>query len=164
MSNPPQTRRRRLFAAGATAVLSLVLVGPAAASAATPVIRESEAYTDGYFDDFIFELCGIATWTTLTERWTYTEYADGSAVFHDVRTFVPDDRRIPIEKGAATSFNAADGSRVVIGRPTQLQYRDGRGTLVLDAGRGVIDENGDLVQVNGRADSWFVDLASVYCP
>jgi len=164
MSSPYRTRSRRLLAAGATALLSLTLVGPAVASAAAPVIRDSDAYTVRFFDDFMFELCGIATWTTLTERWTYTEYADGSSVFHDVRTFVPDDLRIPIEKGAATSFKAADGSRVVIGRPTSLTYRDGRGTVVLDAGRGVLDENGDLVQVSGKANSWFVDLADVYCP
>ena len=164
MSKPTHTRRSRLLIAGATAVLSLVLAGPAVASAGGPLIRESDAYTVRFFDDLIFEMCGIETWTTLTERWTYTEYADGSAVLHNVRTFVPDDVRIPIEKGAATSFNAADGSRVVVGRPTSLRYRDGRGTVVLDAGRGVIDQNGDLVQVNGKANSWFVDLADVYCP
>lgn len=159
----PSRSARQLATVGA-AILSLAVVGGGVASAAAPVIREGDAYTDRFFDDFIFDLCGIATWTTLTERWTYKEYADGSFVFHNVRTFVPDDVRIPIEKGAGTSFGAADGSRVVIGRPTQLSYRDGRGTLVLDAGRGVLDANGDLVEVNGKANSWLVDPADVYCP
>jgi hypothetical protein len=155
-------RFRRGLGAGAALLLGLAVAAPA--SAAGPVFRESDAYTDRFFDDFIWDLCGIETWTTLTERWTFTEFADGSTVFHDVRTFVPDDPRIPIERGAATSFNATDGSRVVIGSPTRLTYRNGGGTLVLDAGRGTIDPNGDLVDTRGRASSWVVDLADVYCP
>jgi hypothetical protein len=81
-----------------------------------------------------------------------------------VRTFVPEDRRIPIEKGAATSFIAPDGSRTVIGSPTRLFDPDG-GIRLIDAGRGVLDKNGELVGYSGQLVSLFVDdLAPYYCP
>ena len=102
--------------------------------------------------------------TTVTERWTLKIYPDGSEVFHDVRTFVPADRRIPVEKGAGRSFTALDGSRRVVGKPIQLFYPDG-GVKTLDAGQAIFDANGDLVDVRGRHD--FItgaDEAELYCP
>ncbi|MBA2321042.1 MAG: hypothetical protein H0V89_07795 [Deltaproteobacteria bacterium] len=155
--------RRIVGLSFASALVLAVGVGTAA-QAAGPV-RISDAYTDTFFDDFIFDLCGIETYTTVTERWTLKVYPDGSEVFHNVRTFVPDDPRIPIEKGAATSFNAPDGSRRVVGKPIQLFYPDG-GVKTLDAGQAIFDEHGDLVDVRGRHD--FIvgstSEADLYCP
>jgi hypothetical protein len=155
---------RRIIGLSIAVALALTALGGTAAHAAAPV-RISDAYTDTFFDDFIFELCGIETYTTVTERWTLTIHSDGSEVFHNVRTFVPADSRIPIEKGAATSFNAPDGSRSVVGKPIQLFYPDG-GVKTLDAGMAIFDEHGALVDVRGRHD--FIvgssSEADLYCP
>lgn len=155
---------RRIIGLSIAAAITLVALGGTTAQAAAP-LRISDAYTETFFDDFIFELCGVETYTTVTERWTLTIQADGSEVFHSVRTFVPADSRIPIEKGAATSFNAADGSRRVVGKPIQLFYPDG-GVKTLDAGLAIFDEDGALVDVRGRHD--FIvgptSEADLYCP
>ena len=154
-------RRTAPLALCAAALLGAI--GAGGVQAARPE-RISDAYTETFFDDFIFELCGIATLTTVTERWTLTIYPDGIEVFHNVRTFVPDDSRLPIEKGAATSFTAPDGSRRVVGKPIQLFYPGG-GVKALDAGQAIFDANGDLVDVRGRHD--FIvggDEAALYCP
>ena len=145
--------------------LALALILGAATAGAVQAggpTRESDSYTERFFDDFIFEICGIETFTTLTERWTFKEYPDGSATFHNVRTFVPDDPRIPIEKGAATSFIAPDGSRTVVGKPIHLIGP--KGVRIRDAGRIVLDASGDVLSVNGPHPAYGVDLASYYCP
>lgn len=155
---------RRIVGLSIAAALGLSVVGGTAAEAAAPV-RVSDGYTETYIDDFIFELCGIETHTTVTERWTLTAYPDGSEVFHSVRTFVPADPRIPIEKGAATSFFAPDGSKRVVGKPIQLFYPAG-GVKTLDAGQAIFDEHGALLNVRGRHD--FIagtdSEADLYCP
>ena len=154
---------RRIAALSFSAAVLIGTVAVGAAQAAGPT-RTGEAYTDTFFDDFIFELCGITTMTTLTERWTLTEYADGSATLHVVRTFVPDDVRIPIEKGAATSFIGADGSRRVTGKPIQLFDRHG-GVTTLDAGVAMFDSTGELVDARGRHDFILAgDEEALYCP
>jgi hypothetical protein len=153
---------RRAFTLSLAATLALGTASAETIQAGGPT-RVSDSYTDRFFDDFIAELCGIETFTTLTERWTFTEFADGSATLHVVRTFVPDDPRIPIEKGAGTSFIAPDGSRVVVGSPTRLFDLDG-GIRLIDAGRTQLDENDDVVSVSGQLASFDVDLAQYYCP
>ena len=75
---------------------------------------------------------------------------------------MPDDPRIPIEKGAATSFIAPDGSRTVVGKPIQLIGR--KGVRIRDAGRIVLDEAGNVLSVNGPHPAYGVDLAPYYCP
>ena len=154
---------RSIVTRAISAALLVVALGAGNVQAAGPE-QISDSYTDTFFDDFIFELCGIETMTTVTERWTLKIYPDGSEVFHDVRTFVPADRRIPVEKGAGTSFTALDGWRRVVGKPIQLFYPDG-GVKTLDAGQAIFDANGDLVDVRGRHD--FItgsDKAELYCP
>lgn len=155
---------RRIVGLSIAAALTLTALGGTAAQAAAP-IRMSDAYTETFFDDFIFELCGIETYTTLTERWTLTIHRDGSEVLHVVRTFVPADARIPVEKGAATSFNAPDGSRRVVGKPIQLFYPGG-GVKTLDAGVAIFDEHGALVDARGRHDFILgtTSEADLYCP
>jgi hypothetical protein len=155
---------RRVATLSLASALLLGVANGTAAHAAEPV-RMSDAYTDTFFDDFIFDLCGIETYTTATERWTLKVYPDGSEVLHSVRTFVPADPRIPVEKGAATSFNAPGGSRRVVGKPIQLFYADG-GVKTLDAGQAIFDEQGDLTDVRGRHDfiAGSTSEADLYCP
>lgn len=154
---------RRAATLSVTLAIVLAALSASAVQAGGP-IRDGDSYTVTFYDDFIFELCGIDTFTTLTERWTFKEFADGSAIFHVTRTFVPDDPRIPIEKGAGSSLIAADGSRVVVGRPTLLFDPDG-GVRLIDAGRAVFDEFGEVVSISGHGVSLVVDdLAPYYCP
>ena len=154
--------RRIATLAFSTAILVGSLTAGIAQAAGPTLIRD--AYTETFFDDFLFDLCGISTMTTVTERWTRKEFPDGSTTLQTVRTFVPDDERIPIEKGAATSFIAPDGSRTVVGKPLQLFDRNG-GVTTLDAGLVMFNADGDLTTVRGRHD--FIvdgDEAALYCP
>ena len=146
----------------ALAAAALVVLPAAPASAGRPVI-ERASYTDRFEDDLILDLCGIETWTTVTERWSSKKFPDGSEIFHVVRTFVPDDPRIPIEKGAATSFFAPDGSRTTVGTPIHLMDQSG-GTMLIDAGRVLFDSDGNLASVNGPHPALDADLAEYYCP
>jgi hypothetical protein len=157
--------RAGLRAAAAAVVLgSALVVGPGAALGAgdAPTITRGGG-VDRFEDDFILDLCGITTETTLTERWTLKEFPDGSSTLHTVRTFVPADARIPIEKAGSTSFNSADGSRVVVGTPILL-IRKGEGVVVVDAGRVAFDPSGDISDVRGPHPFLSADLAELYCP
>jgi hypothetical protein len=149
------SRIGRLVGAG----LVLLLLLPATVSASSPAI-ERNSYVDRFADDFILELCGIETYTTVTERWSLKTFAGGSERLHVVRTFVSDDPRLPIEKGAATTFISPDGSRTVVGKPVQLIGPDG-GVRLLDAGWV---QFGDDVTVRGPHPFLDADLADYYCP
>ncbi|HTE67130.1 MAG TPA: hypothetical protein VK736_12875 [Candidatus Binatia bacterium] len=143
--------------------LALAVASAGAVHASAPV-RDGDSYTVTFYDDFIFELCGIDTFTTLTERWAFKEFADGSTILHVNRTFVSDDPRIPVEKGAGSSHTAPDGTRTVVGKPTQLFDPDG-GIRLLDAGLAIFDEFGDVLKIRGHGESLTADtLAPYYCP
>ena len=154
------TRYARHAALMATAFLVL----PAAPAVAEGPVIERASYVERFEDDYILDLCGIETWTTVTERWSSKKFPDGSEIFHVVRTFVPDDPRFPVEKGAATSFFAADGSRTTVGKPLQLLDPDGGGTLLMGAGRALFDANGDLISATGQREALDADPADYYCP
>ena len=143
---------RRLPALALALALAISLL-PAATLAGKPE-RETDSYTDRFHDDFIFDMCGIDTWTTVTERWTLKTWPDGSQTFHTRRTFVPDDVRIPIEKGAGTGFFAPDGSSRVTGKPLQL----------MDTGMARFDPEGNVLVAHGHDEVLTVDLAEYYCP
>jgi len=127
-----------------TAVLVAALAGGAGTAAAAgggPTVTTGGG-TETFADDFILDLCGIETETTVTERWTHKQFRDGSETLHVVRTFVSADPRLPVEKGAATSFIAPDG----IPRPalsaggTLLSFGGaGLATLVRTADGGVTE-------------------------
>lgn len=151
---------RRAIHAAAAAALLLVALTAGVAQAGGPT-RIGDAYTETFEDDFILDLCGIETLTTVTERWTLKEFPDGSATLHTVRTFVPHDPRIPIEKGAATSFFAPDGTQRVVGKPIQLFPQDGGGVLILDAGWV---EFGADITVRGPHPWLDADPADYFCP
>ena len=153
---------RRSIIVCVAAALTLTVATTAAVQAAGPEV-ERQSYTDRFQDDLILELCGIETWTTVTERWSSKVYPDGSEIFQVVRTFVPDDPRIPIEKGAGTAFFAPDGSRRVVGKPIQLFRPDG-GVMLLDAGLIEFDPDGNVIAARGRQPSLDADLADSYCP
>jgi hypothetical protein len=152
---------RRLAAITLALAMAISLI-PAAALATGPEIV-TDSYTDRFHDDFIFDMCGIDTWTTIIERWTLKTWPDGSQTFQDVRTFIPDDPRIPIEKGAGTGRFLPDGTKIVNGKPLQLFDRDG-GILLLGTGLVRFDPFGDVLVAHGHDEALGVDLAEYYCP
>ncbi|MBA2631682.1 MAG: hypothetical protein H0U86_01565 [Chloroflexi bacterium] len=151
---------RRAFFLSVVLALVLGVTSTGVAQAGGPE-RIGDSYTDTFFDDFIWDLCGIETLTTVTERWTLKEFPDGSQILHVNRYFVPHDPRIPRERGAGTSFFAPDGTKTTVGSPTRVFATDGRGLILLDAGRVVFGED---ITIRGHVESFDVDLASVYCP
>ena len=159
---------RRLAAVTTALLLAATVAGTTSAAGSGkggPVFRESQAYTVRFFDDAIWELCGIETWTTLKERWTFTEFADGSAHFQNVRTFIPDDVRLPIERGAGSSHIAPDGTRTVTGSPFRVYDRHGGGILVIAAGDVRLDADGNPLRIRGQLPDMSDEaLAGYYCP
>lgn len=142
-----------------TAVLLCTVVGPVLAA---PPKIERGSFTETFADDFLFDLCGIRTQTTLTQRWSVKTSANGSESVHVVRTFVPADRRLPVEKAAGVTFVAPDGSRRVVGKPIQLIGP--RGVRLLDAGWVAFDADGSVSTVRGPHPSLDANLADFYCP
>jgi hypothetical protein len=157
----PHRRGRHIAVASG---LALAMAFGGTTQAAAPY-RESDSYTVRFFDDFIDDLCGIATWTTLEEQWTFKEFADGSMLFHVVRTFIPDDARIPIEKGAGSRHTTPEGISKVVGSPLRLYDRSGGGIRVIGAGQVVFDPEGHPIRIRGQyPDMSDEALASYYCP
>jgi hypothetical protein len=154
-------RRSISMAITAALVLGALTVAPAQAGG---VVRTSDSYTVTFFDDYIFELCGIETETTLTERFTLLEFANGWSTLTVRRTFVPADKRIPIEKGQGTSINRADGSRIVLGTPIHLISQVTGKTILKDTGLVEFDPEGNVVRMIGPHPSLTADLADYYCP
>jgi hypothetical protein len=165
---------QRGIVASAAAVLLLPAIAPAASAAASgpsaphgtgrPVV-EHVRYTDYLpLDDFFLDLCGISTGTRIAELDILTTYPDGTQRFHVERSFVPDDPRLPIERGAATAYYAsADGPMTrMSGKPIQL-LMPGGGVRALDAGLQIF---GDPYVSHGHVDVGIdnPDLASFYCP
>lgn len=148
----------------AVAVVGAVLSSTGAPAAAGGPTVTKGGGTETFHDDFLFDLCGIATQTTLTERWSHKQFADGSETLQVTRTFVPADPRVPIEKAAGTSFTAPDGSRRVVGKPIQLIDQRGGGVRLLDAGWVTFDSNGDIVELRGPHPFLSTELAAAYCP
>ena len=150
-------------------VLTSVIVLPGIADAAVhgsggrPVI-ERQHYVDYLApDDFFIDLCGIVTNTTVKELDILKTWPDGSQSFHVERSFIPDDPRLPIERGAATSYFAPDGTMLrITGKPIQLIGPHG-GVRALDAGLTML---GDPTVVHGHNDVGIhnSDLAPFYCP
>jgi hypothetical protein len=145
---------------GLALAASALIGGAGTVLAAGPTIEHGTAH-DTFFDDYIYELCGISTMTTVTEHWTLKTFPDGSQHFHSTRTFVPADTRIPLEKGASTGFFTPEGVKTVVGKPLQLFGQSGGGVLILDAGRVTF---GDTIDARGPHPSLDIDPADLYCP
>lgn len=149
--------------AAALVVATAGLLYPTAtqATAASGPTIEHNQIEERFFDDFIADLCGIETFTTLTQTFTVMDFPDGSEQVHVVRIFMPDDPGLPIERGAGTTFITPDGTSTVVGKPIQLIGPDG-GVRLLDAGLVTF---GDELLVHGPHPSLEAeDLAPYYCP
>ena len=157
--------RRVPLAVGTGLLLTLQLLPALPAHAAGPTIDSSQKYSFVLSPDRFFKkLCGITTNTTVIEMDTLKTWSDGTQSFHVERTFIPDDPRLPIEKGAGTSYFAADHKTLlrIDGKPIQLIWPDG-GATTLDAGILIV---GDPNVSHGHVDVGIdnPDLAPFYCP
>jgi hypothetical protein len=148
----------RLAAAAALALGVAASTAGVSLAASPEIVHGSTRET--FDDDFILDLCGFETRTTVTEHWTLWTYADGSQKFQSSRKYVPEDPRIPIEYGAAMSTFDVDGTQTVHGSPIRLQ-RQGEGIILRDAG---YIRFGDPLTVHGPHPSFDLDLAELYCP
>lgn len=155
---------RRALSLAAVATLLIGALGAAPVQAGGGPVRTSDSYTDTFFDDFIFDLCGIETMTTLTERWSQIEYPNGLSILHVNRKFVPADPRIPIERGIGTSITRPDGSRLVLGMPIELTSQATGKVLLRDIGLVEFDPDGNVVRMVGPHPSLKLTEKEMYCP
>jgi hypothetical protein len=146
-------------AALATTAAAASASGDAARHGGAPDV-EREVSEETYFDEFIFDLCGIATQTTETQRLTIKTYPDGYETVHVNAQWVPDDPRIASERYARTDIFELDGSLTIKGLGVRL-YRKGEGTTIVAAGWVNFSEDG----VVGRGPHDFLDMdpADLYC-
>ena len=154
--------RKRAGPAVVMAALAMIATTPAAmagASGGKPTV-EREVIKETVFDDFILDLCGVATNSTVTERITTKTFPDGSQTIHVNAQFVPDDPRIAAERNAFTDRIAPDGTLTTGGLAIRL-YRKGEGTLIRDAGWVRFLEDGLVVR--GPHPFLETDPADVYC-
>ena len=155
--------RTRTITVGVIVALSSVLApGPADARGGPTIDRWVDQYVLDP-DPLFAEMCAIETSTEVTERYTVKEFPDGTMHIHTVRTYVPEDRNLPVEHDAATALIRPDGTRTVVGAPIQLRYRDGR-RVFLDAGLVTFGPDDLVVTVRGPHPSLTADLADLYCP
>ena len=113
-----------------------------------------------FFDDFILDICGVPTDTTLTARTITKTFPDGSQTIHVNAEFAADDPRIARERNAFTDRIAPDGTLTTGGLAIRL-YRKGEGTVIRDAGWVRFLEDGLVVR--GPHPFLETDPADVYC-
>jgi hypothetical protein len=143
----------------ALAVLATAPATMAAAPGGKPTV-EREVINETFFDDFILDICGVRTNTTLTQRTTTKTFTNGSQTVHVNAEFVPDDPRIASERNAFTDRIAPDGTLTTGGLAIRL-YRKGEGTVIRDAGWVRFLEDGLVVR--GPHPFLETDPADVYC-
>ena len=156
-------RTGRLGGALATLAVLAVSSTPAVASDAghggRPTV-ERWASTVTFFDDYVLEVCGVATNTTLTERVLTKTYPDGTQTVHVNAEFIPDDPRIASERDAFTDAIEPDGTLTTKGLAIRL-YRKGEGTIIRDAGWVRFLDDGFVVR--GPHPFLDTDPAEVLC-
>jgi hypothetical protein len=153
-------RKGAFIAVVAVAALAAIAAPPAMAAGGGKPTIEREVIEETFFDDFILDICGIETDTTLTQRTTTKTFPDGSRTVHVNAEFVPDDPRIASERNAFTDKIAPDGTVTTIGLAIRL-YRKGEGTIIRDAGWVRFLEDGLVVR--GPHPFLETDPADVYC-
>ena len=161
-SRAPKKTTRRLAPVALVVALAAVFASPAAAApghGGKPVV-EREVVERTFFDDFVLDLCGVATNTTETRRTTTQTWPDGSVTVHSYTEFVPEDPTIASERSSRTDIYEPDGSVTIKGLAIRL-YRQGEGTIIRDAGWLRLDEDG--LVFNGPHPFLETDPADVYC-
>ena len=68
-----------------------------AAGGGKPTV-EHEVIHETFFDEYAFEICGVRTDTTQTQRTTIKTFPDGSRTIHRIAEWVPHDPSIASER------------------------------------------------------------------
>jgi hypothetical protein len=154
------TTRKLAGPVAAITVLAAIAAAPAMAGGGGKPTVEHEVIHETYFDDFIFDICGVETDTTQTQRTTIKTFPDGSQTVHRIAEWVPDDPSIASERWGRTDRIAPDGTLTIVGLAIRL-YRQGEGTIIRDAGWIRFLEDGLVV----RGPHTFLDTdpADVFC-
>jgi hypothetical protein len=152
--------RRLAGPIAAIAVLAATASAPAMAAGGGKPTVEREVIHETFFDDYIFEICGVETNTTQTQRTTIKTFPDGSETVHRIAEWIPDDPSIASERWGRTDRIAPDGTLTIVGLAIRL-YRQGEGTIIRDAGWLRILEDGLVVR--GPHPFFDTDPAEVYC-
>jgi hypothetical protein len=142
------------------ALIALATAPTATAGTGGKPVVEREVVEETFFDDFILDICGVETNTTLRQRTTTKTWPDGSQTVHVNAEFVPDDPSIASERNAFTDVVAPDGTLTTKGLAIRL-YRKGEGTIIRDAGWVRFLEDGLVVR--GPHPFLETDPADVYC-
>jgi hypothetical protein len=161
---------RRLVAPGAALTVLAVAATTSAAVAAPgtggpgghggkPTV-ERESFTETFFDDFIFDICGVVTDTTQRQRTTTKTFPDGFQTVHVNAEFIPENPAIASERNAFTDVIQPDGTLTTVGLAIRL-FRHGEGTVIRDAGWVRFLEGG--IVVRGPHPFLETDPADVYC-
>jgi len=147
----------------AAAALAFTLVAPDALAASghggKPTV-EREVVEETYFDDFIYDLCGVETNTTLTQRITIKTFPDGTETVHSVSLYVPDDPSIASERNARTDIFAPDGTYTIKGLGIRLFTADDR---VIVVGAGWLRVTDDGMEIRGPDRYFESDPVDLYC-
>lgn len=163
MSRAPNPITRGLaplaLAAALLAVVASTVATATARQGGRPVV-EREVVKETYVDDFIFDICGVETNTTSTQRTTTQTWPDGTETVHIFAEFVPEDPSIATERFSRTDIYEPDGSVTIKGLAIRL-YRHGEGTIIRDAGWLRVLEDG--VVVRGPHPFFETDPADAYC-
>jgi hypothetical protein len=142
------------------ALIALATAPTATAGTGGKPVVERDVVEETFFDDFILDICGVETNTTLRQRTTTKTWPDGSQTVHVNAEFVPDDPSIASERNAFTDVVAPDGTLTTKGLAIRL-YRKGEGTIIRDAGWVRFLEDGLVVR--GPHPFLETDPADVYC-
>ncbi len=153
------SRIARLTIVG-TLALGGLAIGTPGVPAAPPEHERSGRFVDTFADEFILDLCGIETMTTVTGPWTLTTYADGSQRFQTSRKYVSADPRLPIEYGAGMASFDVNGVQTVNGSALRLR-RPGEGIILLAAGHAIFSDD---PTIRGPYPFPEIDLVDFYCP
>jgi hypothetical protein len=152
---------RRLAApVAAIAVLIAIASAPAMAAGGGKPIVKHEVIHETFFDEYLFEICGVESDTTQTQRTTTKTFADGSQTIHHVAEWVPHDPSLASERWGRTDRIAPDGTHTIVGLAVRV-YRQGEGTIIRDAGWIRFFEDGLVVR--GPHPFFVTDPADVYC-
>jgi hypothetical protein len=107
---------------------------------------EREVIEETFFEDFIFDVCGVETNTTQTEVNIIKTFPDGSQTVHRKVQFIPDDPAIASERWARTDFFAPDGTERIVGLAIRLYRKGGGGTIIRDAGWVRVSDDGLVIR------------------
>jgi hypothetical protein len=127
------TTRKLTGPVAAMTVLAAIAAAPAMAGGGGEPTVEREVIHETFFDDYIFDICGVETDTTHTQRTTIKTFPDGSETVHRIAEWVPDDPGIASERWGRTTGSRPTARSRLSGSPSGSTGREkGRSSATPD--------------------------------